>query len=109
MEEVVGDANVQDGEIAMTDQTEPSDDSGAASPRVISVEDFQALIQRVATHDQRLEEILRILRMPVAVTPSPPSTSEVPVTQEMDTLIVATSTVPTTVVVISETIVLPSV
>ncbi|KAK9123459.1 hypothetical protein Sjap_013061 [Stephania japonica] len=82
----------------MTDQTEPSDDSGAAGPRVISVEDFQALTQRVTTQDQRLEEILRILRIPVVATPSPPSTAGVATTQEMDTPIVNTFTIPTTVV-----------
>ncbi|KAK9085472.1 hypothetical protein Sjap_025883 [Stephania japonica] len=55
-------------QIAMTDQTEPSDDSGATGLRVISVEDFQALAQRVAIQDKMLEEILRILRMLVVST-----------------------------------------
>ncbi|KAK9090729.1 hypothetical protein Sjap_023906 [Stephania japonica] len=60
--------------IAMTDQIEPSDNSGAAGPRVICVEDFQAFDIESRAQDQRLEEILRILRTLVATTPSSPST-----------------------------------
>ncbi|KAK9110062.1 hypothetical protein Sjap_018122 [Stephania japonica] len=91
----------------MTNQIEPSDDSGVAGPRVINAKNFQALTQRVATQNQRLEEILRILRRPVATTPSPTSTSGVSATQEMNTSIVATSTAPATIAVIPDTVVLP--
>ncbi|KAK9156238.1 hypothetical protein Sjap_003718 [Stephania japonica] len=92
----------------MPDQTELGDDSGATGHRVVSVEDFQALAQRVASHDQRLEEILRILRTPVMATPSPPSTSVLPVTQEIEKpIVVATSTAPITIAAILETTVLP--
>ncbi|KAK9154910.1 hypothetical protein Sjap_002390 [Stephania japonica] len=47
--------------------------------------------------------------MPVTATPSPPSTSGVPATQEIDTPVVATSTAPTTTTAIPEAVVLPPV
>ncbi|KAK9096391.1 hypothetical protein Sjap_021888 [Stephania japonica] len=93
----------------MTDQTKPSDGNGAIGPRVISVRDFQGLAKRVVSQDQRLEKILKILRTPVVATPSPPSTSRVPSTQEIDTPIVATSTTRMMIAVIPETVVLPPV
>ncbi|KAK9137634.1 hypothetical protein Sjap_008228 [Stephania japonica] len=65
----------------MADQRGPSDDSGRSSTRAVSIEEFQALMQRVAAHERQLEEILVILRASVVVA-SVPSMARVTITQE---------------------------
>ncbi|KAK9165888.1 hypothetical protein Scep_001079 [Stephania cephalantha] len=50
-------------------------------PRFASIEEVQSLTQRVASQDQRLDEILRILRAQITATPAP-SSSTIPTVQE---------------------------
>ncbi|KAK9134533.1 hypothetical protein Syun_013863 [Stephania yunnanensis] len=71
----------------MTDQPGLSDDNGAAGPRFASIEEVQSLTQRFTSQDQRLDEIVRILRAQITATPSS-YLSTVPIVQEGSALTV---------------------
>ncbi|KAK9155207.1 hypothetical protein Sjap_002687 [Stephania japonica] len=60
---------------AMVDQPCPNDGSEMLGERYHSVEDFHILAARVASYDQQLKKILKILRASLTAALSPPSTS----------------------------------
>ncbi|KAK9123223.1 hypothetical protein Sjap_012825 [Stephania japonica] len=86
--------------IMMTDQIELSYDSGAVGSHFESVGELYTLSERVTSQDH---QILRILRTPVTIAPSSPSTSTLPATQETDASIIAVFAAPTTIATIPET------